>query len=312
MEGRWKLALAGSAMLSGLIGCTSTPKLPELPTPASTKANSIYVPEPPDEKTVKDGPISAATIIVYANMCVEMVAKDPNRPSAEREQLLAQARMKYQDVLRQDPKNIDALMGLGQLYQVSGEAEKQREIIQKATSLHANNAKVWAWVAKQQAMANNWPAAIDAYGHASKLDPDNRVYRIHLGFTLARAGRYDEGYACLSRCMREAEARYNLACMMIYNGEMDKARMELGLALRADPNFHAAGDKLASMQNPGSERGTEVRNVANVEIAAPPEPSVLRPAMHEAIVTPSQPTGPLIRQAEWPQPSTLFPRTGGR
>jgi tetratricopeptide (TPR) repeat protein len=283
-----------------------------MPPPVSAKGNATFVPEPNDDGVVKDGPISSATVIVYANMCVEMVAKEPNKPSSEREQLLTQARTKYQEVLQREPKNVDALTGLGQLYQVSGEADKLKEIMQKATSLHSNNAKVWAWVAKEQAMVNNWPAAIDAYSHASKIDPDNRLYRIHLGFTLARAGRYPEGYECLSRCMREAEARYNLASMMIYNGEMEKAKMELRLAMLADPNFHAAGEKLASMQNPGVERGNDVRTVANEEVVIPPQPNPVQAAVHEQIVTPMQPTGPLIRQADWPQPSTLFPRTGGR
>ena len=309
MDGRWKLAVAGSVILSGLVGCSGKQTVPELPPPVPAKSNAVYVPEPPEEAAKKDGPLSSSTVLVYANMCVEVVAKDPNKPAGEREQLLAQARQMYQDVLAREPNNVDALLGLGQLYRVSGETAKMNEVVQKASTLHANNAKVWAWTAKQHAMSNNWPAAVEDYRHACKLDPDNRQYRIHMGFTLARAGRYAEGYDYLSRSMKESEARYNLAQMMIYNGEMEKARVELRLALQADPNFHAASDKLASLQNPDAKAATDVRTVAHEELMVPMNQA--RPAIHE-IKEQIQPAGPLIRQAEWPQPSMLLPRTGRR
>jgi tetratricopeptide (TPR) repeat protein len=309
MDGRWKLAVAGSVILSGLVGCKSDPNVLEMPPPvSSSKPNSIYVPEPPDVAAKKDGPISSSTVIVYANMCVEVVAKDPNKPAGEREHLLSQARQMYQDTLQHEPKNVDALLGLGQLYRVSGETAKLNEVMQKATSQHGNDPKVWAWLAKQNAMSNNWPAAIECYQHCCKLDPDNRMYRINLGFTLARAGRYQEGYECLSRSMREAEARYNVAQMMTYNGEVDKARVELHLALQADPNFNAANDKLASLPNAGAPGNSDVRTVGYEQ---PAPASIVRPLMHEE--RPASPaTGPLIRQGEWPQPSMLLPRTGSR
>ena len=147
------------------------------------------------------------------------------------------------------PKNVDALLGLGQMYQVTGELDKLREIERRATTQHPQDAKVWAWVAVRQAQTKNWTEAAQSYHQAVKLDPENRVYRIHLGFTLARAGRYDEGYEWLSRSMREADARYNLAQMMIHNGDVDKARMELRLCLKADPKLKAAEDELASLAN---------------------------------------------------------------
>ena len=182
-------------------------------------------------------------------MSVEAVATDPTKSASDRDRLLTQARQVYQEVLAADPKNVDALFGLGEMYQVTGEAERLTEVLARATKTHPGNAKVWAWVAVKHGQAKKWDLACEAYGRASKLDPDNRMYRIHHGFTLARTGRYDEGYECLSRSMREAEARYNLAMMMLHNNEVERAKMELKLALRADPNFGAATEKLASLGN---------------------------------------------------------------
>lgn len=252
MDGRWKISIAGSVILSGVIGCTSTKSsLPDTPPPPPTGKNSVYVPEPADEGVKKDGPLACSTLVLFGNMWVEMVAKDPNKPAAERDTLLSKARRVYMDVLQREPKNVDALIGLGEMYKVTGESDKLLEVEKKAMALHPQNPNVWAWVAKQQAQAKNFDAAADSYQHALKYDPENRTYRIHLGFTLARGGHYVEGYECLSRAMHEAEARFNLAQMMLHNGETEKARTELRLCLKADPNMKAADDLLASLTNGG-------------------------------------------------------------
>ncbi len=152
-------------------------------------------------------------------------------------------------MLKREPKNAEALIGLGQLYHTSGEHEKLTEIEQKLRTLHPNNAKVWGFIAVRQGQARQWDAAAESYHKAAKLDPDNRMYRIHLGFTLARAGRYEEGYAWLSKSMKEVDARYNLAQMMIHNGQIEQARQHLAFALQVDPNFKVAQDQLVALMN---------------------------------------------------------------
>jgi tetratricopeptide (TPR) repeat protein len=248
MDGRWKLALAG--VFAGLVGCTTTTTPPNtLPVapPVQTGKNAVFVPEPPDDGEKKTGPLAPSTMLVFARTWVESVAQDPNKPAAERERLLGQARQAYADILAKDPKSLDALMGLGEMYQVTGEQDRLTDVMGRVTRLRPTDPKAWAWVAVKQAQAKNWNAAADSYGRAVKLDPDNRQYRIHLGFTLARAGRYDEGYECLAGSMREAEARYNLAMMLLHNGETERARAELERCLKADPNFGAASEKLSAL-----------------------------------------------------------------
>jgi Tfp pilus assembly protein PilF len=250
MDGRCKLVFAGGLIAIGLVGCTTTkPTTPDAPTPPQMGKNSVYVPEPSEDADKKDGPLSCSSMVTFANLWIDFVAKDPNKPAAEREQLLNRARLVYQDVLQREPKNLDALLGLGQMYQVTGETEKLREIEQKVLSLYPQDAKVWSWVAVRQAQAKNWDGAVDSYQHAVKLDPDNRVYRTHLGFTLARSGHYSEGYDWLSKSMREADARFNLAKMMLHNGDLEKARAELRLCLKADPGMKAAEELLTATAN---------------------------------------------------------------
>lgn len=279
MDGRRKLVFVGGLVALGLAGCTTTkPTAPEAPPPQLGK-NSLYVPEPADDPEKKEGPLASSSMVTFANLWVEIVARDPNKPAAEREQLLNKARLVYQDVLQREPKNVDALLGLGQMYQVAGEVEKLREVEQRAISQYPQDAKVWAWVAVRRAQAKNWDSAIDSYQHAVKLDPDNRVYRTHLGFTLARAGRYSEGYEWLSRSMREPDARFSLAKMMIHNGEVEKARAELQLCLKADPEMKAASELLSALANGLPQPGSVLPEPGNVL----PQPGIIPPQTGNAV-----------------------------
>jgi Tfp pilus assembly protein PilF len=273
MDGRWKWALAGGALV-GLVGCSTTDNPPPfVPPPNMVGQSSVFVPEPPDDSVAKEGPVSPATVLIYAGLCVETLQKEPNKPAAEKEQVIARARHLYHEVLHRDPKNVDALLGLGGLYQVTGEMEKMREVEARAKSMHATNPKVWAWVALRRAQAKDFEAAIAAYHQAVTLDPDNRQYRIHLGLTLARAGRYDEGRDWLMKCMREGEARYNLAMMMLHNKDMEKARMEFNLVLHADPSMVAAKDQLLAMAATGAAAiRSDIKTVSHEEVQPAREP----------------------------------------
>lgn len=256
--GKW--ALAG-CLFAGVVGCETTSKnpfssnLPSPPPPSPTSSASgkaVFVQEPEDPNSAKDGPLAANTLLLAAAYRVEVGTKDPGKSPAEREQLMSDARRLYNEVLQREPQNVDALIGLAQMYQLTGETQKLLDTEARMRDQHAGNAKVWAWIAVRQGQAREWDNAAESYHQAAKLDPDNRLYRIHLGFTLARAKRYEEGYAWLSRSMRENEARYNLAQMMLHNGDTDKARQQLEYALQIDANYKPAATQLAAMNSGGA------------------------------------------------------------
>lgn len=296
MDGRlWhrtfgRMVLAGG-LLAGAVGCDSlTPRnpwstsAPPGPPPApnsSASGKAIFVAEPEDVTAKNDGPLSANTLLLVAAVRVEAGGKDSNKSPAERERLLGEARQLYNEVLQREPQNVDALVGLAQMYQVTGETEKLLEIEARMREKHANNAKVWAWIAVRQGQAREWDNAADSYHQAVKLDPDNRLYRIHLGFTLARNGRYEEGYAWLSRSMRESEARYNLAQMMLHNNQVDRAKQQLEYALQSDPNYKPALSQIASLSSgsatPAPIYDNPIRAASHAEPALPTRPTMAPP-----------------------------------
>lgn len=306
MDGLWKVVCAGG-LLVGVVGCDTfssgkkkdawTSNLPPAPPPAansSASGKSILVIEPEESDVKREGPLQSATLMAKAQMNVEMVAKDPNKSPADREYLLGEARRLYNEILQREPQHLDALIGLAQMYQVTGENEKLRDIEARMRERHGNNAKVWAWIAVRQGQAREWDNAAESYHQAVKLDPDNRLYRMHLGFTLARAGRYDEGYAWLSRCKREHEARHDLALMMMYNGHHDKARQQLEYAIQIEPNYKLAVNQLAAL---------EAGNTTPM-LPMPALDNPIRSAGHNEPVRPAVPTRPTMSTVD-PLPVAL-------
>jgi Tfp pilus assembly protein PilF len=308
---RWKFALAGG-VLAATVGCRSTPTAPSLPAPppapSPSLSKTIVVPEPADDpSSAKSGPLAPSTLIVFADTALDAIQQDPNKPTPERERLLTKARQLYAEALAADPKNAEALLGLSRMYQLTGEREQLAATEKRLKEMHAKNPKVWAAIAVRQGQAKDWDAAAESYFTATKLDPDNRQYRIHLGFTLARAGRYEEGYAWLNKSMRETDARYNLSLMMAHNGHTEKARQQLQSTLQADPNFKPAVNLLSSLTEqqttPAVPAAPVIRTVGYEEAPEPtrvpltPRPM---PVIPPQVAMPSDPaplgvSGPLPR-----------------
>ena len=137
---------------------------------------------------------------------------------------------------------------------------------------------MWEAFALCQGQHRDWDDAAESYHEAVKLDPDNRMSRKNLGFTLARAGRFDEGYEWLKRVMREPEARYNLAGIMLFMNEPEKARAQLTLALRADPDFAPARERLVT--------------ITAAPAGPPPSMNFVRPASYQEAVPDARPVKP--------------------
>lgn len=253
---------------------TVLPNLPAVPVTANSP-KSVTISEPTETVSVKkEGPLDNSTQIIYANNCVEVVARDPSKPPQDRERMLSQAKAIYNDVLKKEPNNLDALMGLGSVYQVTGENDQLAAVEARAIKLHSKDGKVWSWIAIRQGKAKEWDQAAESFHKATECDPENRMYRIQLGFTLARARRYDEGFEWLRRSMRTHEAHFNLAQMASHNGDTGRANEELRKCLKLEPTYTHAQEMLSKLNSPQ-------RDVQPVSGQGSPTGNVpVRPAYH--------------------------------
>ena len=267
MDGRWWLGLVAGT-LAGTIGCSSwqtrsageamRPTDASAMTAKSLKAQQQAVaaakePPPPRDKRLK-----SETLVKLAAL-KEQAADDAERPQAERDAFRQQARQAYQKAIDQDSKCTMAYVALAGSYVNTGEQDKAFAVYNKAIKTNPNNAGLWFELGSVHARAKDWTPALECLG---------------------QAGKFDDGYSVLVKCMSESEARYNIARMQKHVGQVSACQRQLQLALQANPDFSPAREMLDELG-----RGTPVKIVkyeepAKQNAAAPPtDPLNLPPVL---------------------------------
>jgi tetratricopeptide (TPR) repeat protein len=246
MDVRWRRWLLGGAAVA-LVGCNSVSNRNKFPDPPR---QSIPVEEP-----VGKGPLKPETVMAFGN--AQLDAADPKYPrsSVERERLLSDAKRNFEQVLEQQPKNSQALAGLGRIHFYLGDRDASVANYRKALDVEPRNARLWFELASVQSkLMRDYPAASESLSQAFSLEPDNTLYRRWLGRTLALSGRVEEGVSLLKQNQPEAEVRFEVAEMLHLIGKNELSRQQLQAALQADPNFALARDVLTEFGTPFSGR----------------------------------------------------------
>jgi tetratricopeptide (TPR) repeat protein len=175
-------------------------------------------------------------------------AEQPSATPAQQQTMREQARKAYQEALQIDPNCKEAHLGLGRLYVQAKEHDKALEVFQKALKKHPKEAALWYEQGICLCRKKDFKAAAESLHKAHTLQPENREYGTQLGLCLARAGRTDEGVACLSRVLGPAEAHFNVARMLDHLNQPDMARRHLQLALQRKPDHAGAAQMLGQLE----------------------------------------------------------------
>jgi tetratricopeptide (TPR) repeat protein len=198
------------------------------------------------EEPIKPGPAKPETYAILANVQMQSAFAEDATPESK-EAMLDQARQGYQKALTLDPKNKTALQGLAKYYVRLGDREKAVETYKRYFAIYPKDKDVAHEVAMAHAQWKDWAGAAAWCEFALKIDPENLAIRKTLGFCLARAGKWDEGFAVMCEIMPEAQARYLMARVLEHQKQPEASRMQLQLAVKADPSYVAAREFLAEL-----------------------------------------------------------------
>ncbi len=240
MEGRWKLLFVGS-VLCAMVGCESL-RGTKTATPGSTAEPPLSAAsrKPSTQSDQKDNtPPKVETLLAWANLRLEAAAM-PGRPERQRDGDLKDAMNNFQLVLKREPKNVNAMLGMARTYKAMEDKDKCVQWYQLAAKADAKNASIWGEMGQSLDSLGDREAAIHCYHTAATMDTDNRDYKKALAFALARAGRYDEALAWFKRCMSPASAHICLGRMMDHNGQHDLANQQFTTALKIEPSNEVA------------------------------------------------------------------------
>lgn len=278
MDGRLlrKWCVFGGLMAVAVVGCRSNkpnpfgqmpdgggPALVNMPVPSNNSGKSFWggsnsspTPSVPVEvATDSKKPASPESIVALANVQLEAAFDEKTAPGGK-ETLLDNARKGYQKALQQAPKNKAAMLGMAQFYAKTNDREKAVEQYKKCLTQHPE-AEIAHEVAIVHARWKDWHGAVAWADYTLKIDPENRSVKKTKGFCQAFAGQWDEAFSTLSQIMPEAQARHNLAGMLDQMGHTDKCKMQLQLAVKADPNYAPARGFLAELDQPRDPNGLQ-------------------------------------------------------
>lgn len=249
--------------------------------------------EPPRAvgKKEKDEPkreLQASTCVALAQTS-ERSAEVAGRSINDQQHLREQARRAYQQALKLEPKNLEALSGLGNLYVTLKDNSKALETFRKATEVAPQKASTWYELGMCHSRFKDWQPALAALQKSVDLESENRQFVHAYGYCLARAGQYDASFAVFARVDGQAAAHYNLGRMLLHMKEENLARQHLQQAVSLDKDLVVAGDLLGQMGQhitmgapspivqtsyetaPAPEKAAPIQKVTPIEKTAPLE-----------------------------------------
>ncbi len=160
----------------------------------------------------------------------------------------AEAREFYAKVLAEQPKNLDALLGIARIDQAAGLLDDAEARLKQAQKIAPKDARVYATYGAFHTARNDWPKAIEAHRAAVKAAPDDQRYQYLLGVALAKSGDIDASYPYFARSVGDAEAHYNIGLILNQTGDVAGCQERLEQALALKPDLTAAQTLLERLQ----------------------------------------------------------------
>lgn len=187
----------------------------------------------------------------------------------------AEARKHYAAVADEQPKNVDALIGLARLDQLNGDLAAAKERFEQAIKLAPNQPAAHYGLGQLAAEQKDWKSASESLTRAMLAAPDETQYRYALAVALTHQGDVDAALPHFIRTVGDAEAHYNVALVLQQEGQLEQAERHFVLAVTKKPELTQAQSWLAHLR----KQAQPAEAVAAKPAAAT---APVQPAAHQA------------------------------
>ena len=183
---------------------------------------------------------------------------------------LKEATEKYQAVLKKNPKDVEAIIGLARIDQLTGRQAEAEKGYLKAVKISPDAAVPQRALGEYFSSQKRWPEAIDAYNRAVLADPIDRCSRCELAKALVHNGDVEEALPHFIRTVGDAEAHFNTAVILREEGHIQEAEQHARIALAKKPEWRDAKSLLTEISRPnrnGMTRDAEFMRASHTESA---------------------------------------------
>ena len=156
----------------------------------------------------------------------------------------------YEDALRAEPKNLDALIGLGVTHQRSGKYAESEASLQKALSFDPDNSSAAHAMGVTHFKQSRWKDSMTWFENSLAKQPQNASARHYLGIISTKLGLLEraerEFKMTLAIDPAHGDAHFNLAVLytMLAPPQWDRAREEYDSAVKKGVKPDASLEKL--------------------------------------------------------------------
>lgn len=120
----------------------------------------------------------------------------------------------YQRALKEDRRNLAALLGAARMKDAANAHDEALNYYRQAMRAHPNEAPVYNDLGLSYAKAEQYPQAIQAFQRAIQIDGERALYRNNLANVLIDAGQVDIALFQLQQVHGEAKGHFNLGYLL--------------------------------------------------------------------------------------------------
>lgn len=255
-------------------GWTTTPfkKLGDTITSPFKKSASTK-PAKPKPYTAEDDPISLTSkqAPVGAKLYISMAQVQLKAGNVDG------AIAQYEKAIDDEPKNLQALLGIAHLYDGKGEPAKALEYYKKAVKHHSDNATAHNDLALCYYRNKQSKESIASLKKAIELEPAKPLYRNNLAKIYVELDQSGEAYKTLVSVHGEAVAHYNVGYMLKSRSHNAEALAHFQAAAKLDPNLKQAQHWVKVLSS-GEQTDRIATSTPAARPAASPTPRAAAPA----------------------------------
>lgn len=158
----------------------------------------------------------------------------------EKQGNVSEARSAYSQVLAEDHKSVEALVGLARVDQLAGRMSEAEQGYLKAVKAAPKSPVAHAALGQFYADQEKWDQAVGAFQTAMQCAPNDNNNRHQLAVALAKSGKIEQALPHFAKTVGEAEAHYNVALLLHEQGDLSGAETHFLTAATQNPQLSQA------------------------------------------------------------------------
>lgn len=180
---------------------------------------------------------------------------------------VVEARKHYSAVTQTQPENVEAILGLARLDQVTGQYAEAEQKFKRSIRISPDSPIAQYSLGQFYASQQRWDESREPLTAAMLADPENTTYRYQLAVALVHTNDIASALPHFIRTIGDAEGHYNVGLILHEEKRFDEAEKHFLLAVTKKPELQIAQQWLVRLRKQRKDTGRPTFQSRNVQPA---------------------------------------------